>query len=144
MGSSHLLRRLQNMNMLTHFRPMSPFCSSWKHQKTRSFFKGSKIETLAGNGLKLIWHVFAWNFIYLRWFIYYLRKIFQKSNISCPLTDIRTCTHQGVRNLIFSENFANALNESSLSGWLILTLLPVSKCLPLILIDLVGRSKIIS
>ena len=44
--------------------------------------------------------------------IKYGRKIFGKTNISNPLKRTRTCAHQGVRNVSFSENFAYALN-----GW---------------------------
>ena len=42
--------------------------------------------------------------------IKYVRKIFQKTNISNPLIRIRTCAYQGVRNISFSENFAYVLN----------------------------------
>ena len=31
-------------------------------------------------------------------FIYYVRKIFRKTNISYPLIRTHTCAHQGVRN----------------------------------------------
>ena len=43
-------------------------------------------------------------------FIKYVRKIFQKTNISNPLIRIRTCAYQGVRNISFSEDFAYVLN----------------------------------
>ena len=56
----------------------------------------------------------------LRSFIYYERKIFQKTNISYPLIGICTCAYQGVRNGSFSENFAYVLHEWSRSYWLIL------------------------
>ena len=46
-------------------------------------------------------------------FIYYVHKIFQKTNISYPLIRTRTSAYQGVRNVSFSENFANVLNEWS-------------------------------
>ena len=46
--------------------------------------------------------------------IYYVRKIFRKTNISYPLIRTRTCTYQGVRNVSFSENFAYVVNEWSL------------------------------
>ena len=42
--------------------------------------------------------------------IKYIRKIFQKTNISEPLIRTRTCAYQGVRNVSFSENFAYVLN----------------------------------
>ena len=44
--------------------------------------------------------------------IKYVRKIFRKTNISKPLIRTGTCAYQGVRNVIFSENFAYILN-----GW---------------------------
>ena len=55
-----------------------------------------------------------------RSFIYYVRKIFQKTNISYPLIRICTCAYQRVRNVSFSENFAYVLHEWSRSYWLIL------------------------
>ena len=48
------------------------------------------------------------------WFIYFVRKIFRKSNISYPLVRTRTCAYQRVRNVSFSESFANVINEWSL------------------------------
>ena len=42
-------------------------------------------------------------------------KIFRKTIISCLLIRTRTCAYQGVKNVSFPENFAYALNESSLS-----------------------------
>ena len=36
-----------------------------------------------------------------------LRKILRETNISYPLIRTRTCAYQGVRNVGFSENFAN-------------------------------------
>ena len=42
--------------------------------------------------------------------IYYVCKIFQKTNISYPLIRTRTCVYQGLRNVSFSENFAYVLN----------------------------------
>ena len=44
-------------------------------------------------------------------FIYYVRQIFQKTNISYPLIRTRSCVHQQVRNVSFSENFVYKLNE---------------------------------
>ena len=52
--------------------------------------------------------------------MWYVRKIFQKTNISYappsppPRISTRTCAHQGVRNVSFTENFAYVLNELSL------------------------------
>ena len=46
--------------------------------------------------------------------IYYVRKIFQKSNIYYPLLRTRRSAYQGVRNIISSDNFTNVLNEWSL------------------------------
>ena len=43
-------------------------------------------------------------------FISYVRKIFRKTNISKLLLRTRTCAHQGVSNVKFSENFAYVLN----------------------------------
>ena len=43
--------------------------------------------------------------------IKYVRKIFQKTNISNPLIRIRTCAYQGVINISFLENFVYVLNE---------------------------------
>ena len=40
-------------------------------------------------------------------------KIFRKTNISYPLIRIRTCAYQGIRNVSFSKNFENVLNEWS-------------------------------
>ena len=44
-------------------------------------------------------------------FIWYVRKVFRKANISYPLIHKRTCAHQGVRNVSFLENFVNVLSE---------------------------------
>ena len=41
-------------------------------------------------------------------FIYYVRKIFRKTNISYPV--IRRCAYQEVRHVSFSENFTNVIN----------------------------------
>ena len=38
-------------------------------------------------------------------------KFSQRTNISYPLLRTRTCANQGLRNVSFSENFANVLNE---------------------------------
>ena len=54
-------------------------------------------------------------------FIYYVRKIFRKTNISYPLIRTRTCEYQGVRNVSFSENFAYLLN-----GWTLRNLIAVA------------------
>ena len=43
--------------------------------------------------------------------MYYIRKIFRKTNISYPLIRTRTCAYQGVRNVGFSENFTYVLND---------------------------------
>ena len=43
-------------------------------------------------------------------------EIFRKTNISNPLLRTRTCAHQGIRNVSFSETFAYVLNEWPLSG----------------------------
>ena len=37
--------------------------------------------------------------------IYYVRKIFRKTNISYPLMRTRTCWYEGVRNNDFLENY---------------------------------------
>ena len=34
---------------------------------------------------------------------------FPKTNISCPLIRTRACVYKGVKNVCFSENFANVL-----------------------------------
>ena len=50
--------------------------------------------------------------ILFKWLsIYYLRQIFQKTNISYLLIRTRTSAYQGVRNVSFSEKFASVLNE---------------------------------
>ena len=41
-------------------------------------------------------------------------KIFRKNNFSYPLIHTRMCMYQEVRNVAFSENFANLLSECSL------------------------------
>ena len=41
-------------------------------------------------------------------------KFSEKLNISYPLIPARTCAYQGVRNVSFSGNFANILNEWSI------------------------------
>ena len=46
-------------------------------------------------------------------FIQYVRKIFRKTSISYPLIRTYTCVYQGVRNVSFSEDFVNILNECS-------------------------------
>ena len=51
--------------------------------------------------------------------IKYVRKIFQKTNISIPLIRTRTCVYQGIRNASFSENFAYVLN-----GWPLINFYP--------------------
>ena len=43
-------------------------------------------------------------------YIMYVRKIFRKTSISTPLIRARTRACQRVRNVRFSENFANVLN----------------------------------
>ena len=55
--------------------------------------------------------------LFLRLFIYYVHKIFQKANISYPLIRTGACMFQGVRNVSFSENFSNLINEWSLLNW---------------------------
>ena len=47
-------------------------------------------------------------FIYKELFIWYIRKIFRKTNISYPMMRTQTCAYQGV-NVSFSENFVNVL-----------------------------------
>ena len=47
-------------------------------------------------------------------FVYCVRKIFRKTNISYPLINTRACAYQGVRNVCFPENFENVLKECSL------------------------------
>ena len=42
--------------------------------------------------------------------MYYVRKIFRKTNISYPLIRTPSCTYQGVRNVSFSENVPYVLN----------------------------------
>ena len=53
--------------------------------------------------------------------IYYVRKIFRKTNISYPLICTRSCTYQWVRNISFSENFGyvwpHVNMDSSLWDW---------------------------
>ena len=44
--------------------------------------------------------------------IWYVRKIFRKTNVSYLLIRTPTCAYQGVRNVSFSKNFAYVLN-----GW---------------------------
>ena len=44
-------------------------------------------------------------------FAWYIRKTFGKTNVSNPLIRTHACTYQGLRNVIFSKNFANFLNE---------------------------------
>ena len=38
-------------------------------------------------------------------------KYSEKTNISYPLIGTRTCAYRGVRNVSFSENFRDVLNE---------------------------------
>ena len=45
----------------------------------------------------------------------YVWEIFRKTNILCPLIPARTCAYQGLRDVSFSENVSNVLNEWSLS-----------------------------
>ena len=47
----------------------------------------------------------------LRSFIYYVRKIFRKTNISYPLIRTRTCAYHGKGSIYFPENSTNVLNE---------------------------------
>ena len=44
--------------------------------------------------------------------IYYVHKMFRKTDISYPLIRTRTCAYQVLRQFSFSENFASVLN-----GW---------------------------
>ena len=45
--------------------------------------------------------------------IFYIRKIFRKTNISYLLIRNRMYAYQGVRNISFSKKFRNVLNEQS-------------------------------
>lgn len=45
-----------------------------------------------------------------------MRKFFRKTKVYCPLKRTRTCGYQEVRNISFSEYFANVLNELSLNN----------------------------
>ena len=51
---------------LTHFRPMFPFHTPWKHQKTKGFKIGNIIGTLVGNGLKLTIKTLSWFYWFFR------------------------------------------------------------------------------
>ena len=42
---------------------------------------------------------------------HYVSNIFRKTNISYPLMRTRSCAYLGVRNVSFSENVANVINE---------------------------------
>ena len=44
-------------------------------------------------------------------FIYYVRIIFRKTNITYSLIRIGTYTYQGVRNINSSDDFEHVLNE---------------------------------
>ena len=46
--------------------------------------------------------------------IEYIGNIFRKTSISYPLILTRSCEYHGVRNVSFSEKFADVLNEWSL------------------------------
>ena len=48
-------------------------------------------------------------------FIYYVCRMFRKTNISYPLIHTRMWAYQMVRTVSFSENFAYILNEWSLN-----------------------------
>ena len=54
------------------------------------------------------------NVFYIWYFIYYVGKIFRKTNISYLLMRLRSCPYQGVGNVSIPENFANVINEWSL------------------------------
>ena len=76
---------------VNHFKKSSS-CNS-NESSTRSFLMFLAVEKWSvGSSIK------------------YVRKIFQKANIPNPLIRKRTCAYQGVRNVIFSENFAYVLN----------------------------------
>ena len=47
--------------------------------------------------------------------IWYMGKVFRKTNISHPLIRTCKCEYYGVRNVSFSENLAYLLNEWSLT-----------------------------
>ena len=44
-------------------------------------------------------------------FIYYVGKVFRKTNIFLPLVWTPKCAHLGIRNVSFSDNFACVLNQ---------------------------------
>ena len=59
------------------------------------------------------------NFIFrtVSWIIHWASsQNFLKNSYSYPLIRTRTCTYQSVRNISFSENFANVLDEWPLTG----------------------------
>ena len=42
---------------------------------------------------------------------HYVSNIFRKANISYPMIRTRSCAYLGVKNVSFSVNFANVINE---------------------------------
>ena len=82
------------------------FLTTWSIRKASVFFFGYIMEAMARNKLRT-------GHQYWGSFIYYVRKIFRNTNISYHLIRTRTCAYQGVRNVSFSENFANVTNEWS-------------------------------
>ena len=88
--------------------------------KSRFNFKNStqKIGAFTATNFNHL-YVFIVNFERFQGFsygslIYYVHKIFRKSNIFYLLIRTRACACQGARNVRFLEDFANAINEWSL------------------------------
>ena len=95
------LSKAQMTAFFTFFEVCKP---AWKYAK---LFFTVTAKNARGNKMRVIHSVGDHSFISLQ-------KIFQKTNISYPLIRTRTCAYQGVRDVSFSENFANVINEGSL------------------------------
>ena len=86
----------------------------WAIQSLSLFLWDSRTKTLLALSDKKITQKITLELslrITLGLFNYYVRKIFRKTNIFYPLIPTRACAYQWVKNISFSDNFANVINE---------------------------------
>ena len=108
--------------------------------KKRSIIDGGSLIRLCSKK-SWFWNSRKGKFIYYVSFyssygslVYYVLKIFQKTNISYPLIRTRTFAFLRVGNVSFLENFARVVNE-----WCLTTL--KTNCTSFVPIDFLGNSK---
>ena len=93
------------------------FGVSWRYKEHLCQILASN-QFFPGHSLNLLYYISKFlssksKFSLKGLFIYYIREIFRKTNISYLLIRARTCAYQELRNVCLSENFANILNEWS-------------------------------